>query len=91
MAIDVLRQRKVPTKKIFDKMFFSNQMHLAKPDALAFQEVLKKLKVKPSEALMVDDRAENIQAAKALGMRGIVYKDAASFAKQIKKYELVQK
>jgi HAD superfamily hydrolase (TIGR01509 family) len=88
MAINVLRERHVPIKKLFYRLFLSNQIHLAKPDADAYRFVIAKLRAKPGEVLMVDDRPENIAAAKRAGMRGIVFKDTAQFVRALKRYEL---
>lgn len=88
MAREVLKKRHLTAKRIFDRTFFSNIMHIAKPDGSAYVKVLKSLKVRPAQALMVDDRAGNIRAARKLGMRGIVYRNFAQFKKEIRKYEL---
>lgn len=89
MALEVLQKRHLSGKNFFDRIFVSNQMRMAKPDKQAYAYVLRHMKVKPAEALMVDDRPENIIPAKALGMQGIVYKNSRQFAKELKKYELV--
>lgn len=89
MAREVLRRRRIPTKKLFTQVFDSSQMHLVKPDAVAYRYVLRKLRVKPHEALMVDDRLDNIRGARKVGMKGIVYKDSHQFRKALKKYDLV--
>jgi epoxide hydrolase-like predicted phosphatase len=89
MAKEVLKKRHLTGKKFFDRVFVSNELHLAKPDKKAYQYVLKQLKVKPEESIMVDDRIENLRPAKALGMNVIHYKNARQFAKEIKNYELV--
>jgi putative hydrolase of the HAD superfamily len=86
MAIDVLHKRGVPVRKTFDKLFLSNKIHLAKPDAKAYRHVIKNLKIHPRQALMVDDRKENITAAKKVGMQGIVFKNTAQFKKELAKY-----
>ena len=88
MAMNVLRERKVPVKKLFNKTFISSNIHLAKPDKNAYAYVLRKLRVKPGEALMVDDRKQNIAAVERLGMKGLVFKSAKKFEKDIKKFEL---
>lgn len=88
MALDVLKSRRVPAKKLFDRVFVSSKIHYAKPDRDAYRYVLRQLKVRPSEALMVDDRIENIRGAKKAGMHGIVYKNARQFKAAMKKYEL---
>ncbi len=89
MAMEVLKKRHLTGKQFFDKIFISTNMHMAKPDRKAYEYVLKQLKVKPSEALMVDDRLENITPARKMGMNGIVYKNSRQFAREMKKYKLV--
>lgn len=87
MAADVLHARHLNSHRLFKRVFISSRLHLAKPDQKAYRYILQNLKVKPGEALMVDDRALNIRGAKKIGMEGIVYKNSAQFRKAIKKYE----
>lgn len=89
MAIEVLKLRKVDSKKIFDKLFISSKIHLAKPDIKAYEYVIKKMKVEPKEAMLVDDRKGNIDLAKKLGMQGIIFKNTSQFKRDIKKFELI--
>ena len=89
MAREVLKHRRVPTKRLFDKIFFSNKIHLAKPDKHAYKFIIKKLKIKPNQTLLVDDREDNILPAQNLGMHGIVFKNVRQFRSQLRKYELV--
>lgn len=88
MAREVLRKRHLlDHQHIFNQVFDSNVLHMIKPDANAYRYVLHKLKVKPHEALMVDDRLFNIRGARKIGMRGIVYKNSWQFRKALTKYE----
>ena len=89
MALEVLKKRHLTGKKFFDRVFVSTSMHMAKPDKQAYEYVLKKLKVKPQQSIMVDDRIENIRPARSIGMNGIVYKNSRQLAKELKKYGLV--
>lgn len=89
MAVDVLHKRHLNSHHLFKRVFISSRLHLVKPDQKAYQFILKKLKVKPREALMVDDRPVNIRGARKVGMEGIVYKNSAQFRKVLKKYEFV--
>jgi putative hydrolase of the HAD superfamily len=57
----------------FDVLVWSYQLGIAKPDAAIYLHLLKELGVKPEEALFLDDRKANIEAARALGMQGIVF------------------
>ncbi len=89
MAMEVLKKRHLSGKEFFDRIFISSEMHLAKPDKEAYEFVLKKMKLKPAEALMVDDREENIVGARKIGMNGVLYKNSRQLAKELKKYQLV--
>jgi HAD superfamily hydrolase (TIGR01509 family) len=88
ISTEMLKLRHLEGKRIFDKVFLSNIMHLAKPSQSSYHFVISHLKVKPSEALMVDDRKENIDAAKKAGMQGIAFKNVGQFKKELKKYQL---
>ncbi len=89
LAMETLKKRHLTGKKFFDRIFISTKMHLAKPDREAYQYVLKHLKVKPSQSLMVDDRIENLAPARKMGMNGIQFKNTRQFAKELRKYQLV--
>ncbi|GHB81689.1 hydrolase [Streptomyces cirratus] len=45
----------------------------AKPEAAAYQWCLRALGLPPQDVLFVDDRAENVRAARELGMQGHVF------------------
>lgn len=89
MATEVLRLRHVPARKLFTRVFVSTKMHMVKPDQKAYRYVLRKLRVHPREALMVDDRLENIRGARKIGMQGVVYKNSRQFRKALKKFDLI--
>ena len=55
----------------FDRLFISAEISLAKPDHRIYHLVAKELGVSPTEAVFVDDVAENVQAAAEAGMSGI--------------------
>ena len=57
----------------FDVQVWSYQLHLAKPDPAIYLHTLKELAVRPEEALFLDDRQVNVEAAQALGIRAIVF------------------
>ena len=89
MALEVLKLRKVNTSKVFDKVYVSSKIHLAKPDTRAYMYVIENLKVEPKEALLVDDRLENVELAQKLGMQGIVFKETSQFKKDLARFELI--
>jgi putative hydrolase of the HAD superfamily len=62
----VRRDRDLPA--LFDAVIVSYEVGHAKPDAGIYQLTLSRLGVAAGDSLFVDDRAENITAAAALGM-----------------------
>lgn len=59
--------------EIVDLMLFSAEEGLAKPDPRFYQLALSRLSVRPEEAVFLDDKSENVDAARALGIWGIRY------------------
>ncbi len=59
----------------FDVLVWSYQLNMAKPDPAIYRHVLKELGTRPEETLFIDDKHENIEAARALGMRAIEFTD----------------
>ena len=57
----------------FDVLVWSYQLRIGKPDPAIYRHVLEKLGSLPEETLFIDDRKENVDAAVALGMKGIVF------------------
>ncbi|MBP3828084.1 MAG: HAD family phosphatase [Prevotella sp.] len=52
----------------FEKMFLSYEMHLVKPDAEIFREVLRQTGIRAEETLFIDDSANNCAGAASLGI-----------------------
>lgn len=67
----------------FDGGVFSYEEKCLKPDEKIYKILLERYKIHPADALFLDDRAENVEAAKRLGMGGIVWTPecAADFLK----------
>jgi putative hydrolase of the HAD superfamily len=57
----------------FDVLVWSYQLRIAKPDPAIYRHLLKELGVRPDEALFIDDKRENIEAARALRMKGLIF------------------
>jgi len=58
---------------LFDVIIISSEVHIIKPDPEVFLLILKKLNIKPEEAIFIDDHEHNVEAAKSLGITGIRY------------------
>nr|WP_250814285.1 HAD-IA family hydrolase [Neorhizobium tomejilense] len=52
----------------FDHNFFSCRIKSVKPNKPFFDHILETLKADPTECILIDDRLENIQAGRDLGM-----------------------
>jgi len=61
----------------FDHQTFSAEVGVVKPDPAIYQHSLDGLGVAASEALFVDDRAPNIQGARALGLSTIQFQSVS--------------
>lgn len=53
---------------LFDKQFYSDEMHLRKPDLKIYNEVIEDTGIKPEETLFIDDNELNITYAKQIGL-----------------------
>lgn len=70
-------------QRLFDDMVFSHKVGLTKPDPRIYQLACDRLGVLPNEAIMVDDRAGYIDAARSFGMHGITYANLAQFRSEL--------
>lgn len=72
-------------KRLFDKMLFSYQVKMKKPDPRFFRHLLRGTGIRPRECVFVDDRADLTAAAAKLGMQAIIYTDFKSFKQALVK------
>lgn len=56
-----------------NRIFVSYELGLLKPDVEIYKLVLEKLTAKPEEVIFVDDKLKNVEAAKSIGIKGIVF------------------
>jgi putative hydrolase of the HAD superfamily len=52
----------------FEKVYFSYEMGMRKPDPICFQTVLARHELQPKYTLFIDDKKENTDAAATLGL-----------------------
>lgn len=57
----------------FDGIVVSADVHIIKPDLCIYQILLEKYELNPAECLFIDDRADNVQGARAAGMQAEVF------------------
>lgn len=74
-----------PALALAHHAYLSHQMGLTKPGAAAFRHVLEQERCAAADAIFIDDRADNVAAAKALGIDGIRFVDIPSFRAEFAK------
>ena len=57
----------------FDVLIWSYQHRMAKPEPEIYELLLRKLGTLPEETLFLDDKLENIEAARKLGIQGLQF------------------
>lgn len=55
----------------FDAMHYAADLGCGKPDLAFFAKVGERTQLAPAEMLLIDDRQENVEAARAAGWRGL--------------------
>jgi len=66
----------------FDHRTFSCDLHLTKPSPEIYEHSLDGVGAKTADALLIDDREENIRAAEALGMHAILFRSPEQFVQE---------
>ena len=61
----------LPVAAYFGHLLFSCQLKLAKPDPECYNRALARLGASAGDVIFIDDRAENVAAAAALGLRSV--------------------
>ena len=64
----------------FDHVTFSYELGFIKPEAQIYEDAIRGLGVKPEEALFLDDRPENVEGGRAVGLRAELYSCWEDFA-----------
>jgi putative hydrolase of the HAD superfamily len=59
----------------FDALVWSYQLGMAKPAPDIYRHALEKLGTRPAETLFLDDKQVNIDAARELGIEGLLFTD----------------
>lgn len=67
----------------FAHQTFSHRLRIAKPDERIYRHTITALSVAPEEALFIDDRIENVDAARAVGIHAIQYVSHEAFLREL--------
>ena len=67
----------------FDHHSFSYELRAAKPEAAIYRHAVQGLAVEPGEALFLDDRPDNVEGARACGIRAIQFESPRKLKDQL--------
>jgi putative hydrolase of the HAD superfamily len=80
--IDLL-DRNFPDMNLFDELFTSTGWRMRKPNPEIYEKLIATLNLEPQEILFVDDRPENIEGARAVGILAEECKDSVERLREI--------
>jgi putative hydrolase of the HAD superfamily len=67
----------------FDHVTFSCELRLFKPQAAIYEHSFQGLKVAPEETLFIDDKIENVEGARAVGMNAELFTTWEEFVRDV--------
>lgn len=72
---------KYSLNELFDRIFISCYLKMAKPDPAIYQYAVSQMNKKYDEIYMIDDNIKNVENLHEIGIKGIQYKDITSLDK----------
>ncbi len=76
--------------KMFDKLYSSGDVGIAKPDPKAYKALLNKLSVSSDKAVMIDDNKDNIEGAIKAGLDGVLFKSTGELLFDLQSRKLLR-
>lgn len=71
--------------ELMDGGIFSFEVKMIKPNPWIYGELIKRYSIVPQEAVFLDDSAPNIEAAKTMGLHGILFTSYQEAVMELKK------
>ena len=68
---------------VFDRVYASHRMGVAKPSEDFYRKILVEEGVSPEEALFIDDFPENVEAARSVGIKSFLFTDAGALEEEL--------
>lgn len=70
--------------RLLDGMVISSEVHTVKPHPQIYGILFDKYGLVPQECVFADDKAENVLGGRALGMEGIVFRNARQYEDELR-------
>ena len=70
---EILQTNKI--EDLFDVVVSSSEVRMVKPNPDIYLHTLKELGVEPEEIVFIDDREANLEGARAVGIKSLLYKN----------------
>ncbi|MBI4395350.1 MAG: HAD family phosphatase [Candidatus Omnitrophica bacterium] len=77
--------KEFPIARHFVRCFPSHEVGHRKPDKSMFEHVLREIKLKPEEAVFIDDIPEFVESARQLGIHGIQFASRKALESELRK------
>lgn len=71
-------RRQAWVNAVAEQLFFSSDLHCAKPEAEIFTKVCAALQVASEQVAFFDDQPRNIEGARRCGLHGVLWEDVTS-------------
>ncbi|MDB6058872.1 MAG: yihX [Verrucomicrobiales bacterium] len=78
-----------PHLKVFNNRLFSYQLGQTKRESSTFQRLLTFIKKSADECIFIDDKIENVECARSVGIFAIHFKDAPTLIKELQKSAII--
>lgn len=82
-------RRRYPFSKHIRGAVLSHKVGLRKPEAAIYLAALKRARVRPEQALFIDDLPENVAGARKVGMRAVRYEGAGKLERLLEELEVL--
>lgn len=73
-------------RKYIDGELISYEIHEIKPNPAIYHTLFERFQINPKNAVFLDDNADNIRGAKAVGLNGILFEGMDQAARELKAY-----
>lgn len=76
---------------LLDGCLISKDVHQLKPEPDIYESFMAKFQVKASDCIFIDDREENVEGARRVGMDAVVFHDVPQLRQELTKRNILSK